>query len=287
MKRRPTAYRPGGSRSIPNRATWCFFSDTHCNHRLGLRPPEVILDDGDTDRASKESLWLWSVWLDEFIPAVRRAARGGPLYVAGVGDLIDLDIRARHLQLISRNAKTALDIAHDALYPLVRHADGFFVCRGTAAHTGESSQFEEMLAEALGARRRGPNFAAWSWLVESGGVLIEMAHHISTSRRASTRQGVAVREAVDTIVDYAAHDDRIPDLVVRGHGHKFEDSGDEHRARVIALPCWSFRPDEFAHRIGMGTRLPEIGGVIAICHDGRLEVEKLRYRPKRGAPLHL
>ena len=114
-----------------------------------------------------------------------------------------------------------------------------------------------------------------------------MAHHISTSRRASTRQGVAVREAVDTIVDYATHDDRIPDLVVRGHGHKFEDSGDEHRARVIALPCWSFRPDEFAHRIGMGTRLPEIGGLIATCHDGKLEVKKLRYRPRRSAPLRL
>jgi len=258
------------------------FSDTHPNSTVAICPPEVSRDDGDKHIISSWQMWLWQSWLDLIEKAKTAAMGGAKLYVFGNGDLVEFDAKDRSNQLISTNKSTALDIAEDVYSPAVSAADRFIVIRGTGAHTGKSSEYEEILAKNLGAEKDAyGRHAQWYFLAPVGGVLFEIAHHTAGGKRPSTATGSVARLAEETILEYGGTKDRIPDLVVRGHVHRYHDSFDNIKGcRAITLPCWTGATDH-VHRIGAGTTLPDIGGTIVVSENGHFDVKTYTYKPVR------
>jgi hypothetical protein len=258
------------------------FSDTHSNSTVGLCPPDVNRDDGGKHIQSIWQAWLWMHW-NEFIGEVKKEAKGGArVVVIGNGDLVEVDAKDRSNQMISTSKAIALDIAGDTVQPLVDLSDRFILIRGTGAHTGRASEYEEILGKTLGAEPdKLGNHSHWYFLGSISGVLMEITHHAMGGRKASAATGSVARLAEETIVEYGGHHDRIPDLVVRGHVHQHHDSGTNvDGCRAITLPCWTGSTDH-VHRLGYGVRLPHIGGTIITCENGNYTARTILYKPLR------
>lgn len=259
-------------------------ADLHINSTVGLCPPVVRLDDGDTHRHSRYQRALWRCW-GEFWDLVQEKRRGRRLVVVLNGDLVDGD-HHNTSQLVSRNLATQANMAAEILDPLSQLADELFIIRGTEVHTGPSSYWEEHLAEDLGAVRDArAGTASWWWLpLEVEGVRFDIAHHPGTSsRRPWTRGGAANRLAAWVLNDYAAVGERPPHVVIRSHNHVFEESGHNHAIRAVITPCWQLTT-AFGHRIGGSGKLSDIGGLIFECRAGSFDMDLVRYAPRRRGP---
>lgn len=261
--------------------TVALFGDSHVNSTIGLCTPRVVLDDGGEYRYSAGQSWLWRQW-KSYCDEVKREAKGSRLYVFVNGDAVEADVRQRSHQLVSRNKATMLRLAADVLEPILNIADRVFVIRGTGAHTGRGSQFEEKLADDVGAERTPDGQRSWwYWLGEISGVLCEVAHHTTGSGRAWTAGGGAVRLAAETVIEYGGNGERIPALVFRSHTHRHTDSGENVTGcRAVTLPAWSLAT-EHSHRTGAGVRLAHVGGAIVRCEDGGYNLRVIRYVPRR------
>jgi hypothetical protein len=174
-------------------------------------------------------------------------------------------------------------MAHQADKPLLNLCDRFYLIRGTGAHEGHESEYARMLAEKAGAETVDGTQAPWSLLYDAGGVLIEATHHaIGGFRKASFAQGAITRLAEETVIEYASHRDRVPDIVLRGHVHKFADSYDAiPGCRALTVGAWQLHT-EHSHRSGYGMRLSDIGALIIRIENGRYEIIKARYAPQRA-----
>jgi hypothetical protein len=81
----------------------------------------------------------------------------------------------------------------------------------------------------------------WHLRMEVNGVLIDVAHHGRTGQREHTRASQAVLHAHDILLSHVKNGDRPPDLCIRGHYHKFNDSHDACPVRVITTGAWQLQ----------------------------------------------
>lgn len=272
---------------MSGRDVWAISSDHHTNSTLGLCPPEVALDDGGMYTPSAAQSKLWDCWL-EYMAAVREAIKPGDrLHILLNGDLVDGD-HHNTSQIISRNQSTQIRIAEDVLAPLLAlRPKSVFIVRGTEAHVGGSAAFEEILADRIGAVR-DPSTGACSWWhfqAETNGVLLDFAHHGRLGGRPWTKVSGPATLAAQIVMASAKHGTPIPTLAVRSHYHQWADSFDNFACRVIQLAGWQLST-AFVHRIAAGA-LPEIGGIIVACEEGKAEVQKVRFDWKRREPWKL
>lgn len=262
--------------------TVVLFSDTHSNSTVGLLNDKgVELDDEQTVLPSKiQTKFLWKSWL-EFVEFVKGTAKGGKLFVVANGDLCDIFNNTASSQTITSNRETVLDLMVANHAALINVSDRTWIVRGTEAHTGLSAQLECKYAADIGAEG---NTAHWEVPLDIGGILFEITHHASSSGRSWTRSGNAVRLAADTIIEYAEHRERVPDLVIRGHVHRWNDSGDTfENCRAITLPCWALKTAH-VYKIQNASQLPQIGGLVVECQNGKYNLHKFKRYPQRTQP---
>ena len=260
--------------------------DMHSVSTTGLCPPRIELDDGGDYRANKFQRWLWDQWRAYWEDMGELKERLGlPLITVFNGDAMDGDHHGT-AQIFSNNPVTMLRTAADVIMPALDVSDCWYVIRGTESHTGKSAWLEEKLAEDIGAIR--PSSNAWSWWhldIEVGGVLFNIQHHPeSGDMRPWTRGGGANRIAAIVTYDYASSGDRIPDVAIRNHRHKWGDSGTNHPVRAFQIPAWQ-GPTAFVHRIGAGGGLPLFGGIYFICDGGSYTWDRRVFRPARAKPV--
>ncbi len=259
-------------------AVW---NDKHTNSTVALCPPTFRHDDQWSSVISRYQQWLWDCWLD-YIGQVKKAARGCALIGIENGDSLDVDEKNRSNQFISRNHVDVVNMAYEADKPLLNLCDRFYLIRGTGAHEGHESEYARMLAEKAGAENVEGAQALWSLLLNVNDVLIEATHHaIGGFRKASFAQGAITRLAEETVIEYASHHERVPDIVLRGHVHKFSDSYDAMPGcRALTVGAWQLHT-EHSHRVGHGMRLSDIGALIIKIDNGHYEIDKIRYKPQR------
>lgn len=268
-----------------------FISDTHINSAVALGKPRVQLDNGGEWVAGPLQRWIRKQYLD-FLDLGRhyKATYGWPFFVIHLGETAD-DLTHPSTELISKNPKDLIRHGIEVLEPLVDLADFLFICRGTEAHSGKASWYDEQIAEDFGAIGPGENRFSWYKLrLLIGGVPIEAGHHPGTSaRREHTRGGDANRLAADVAAEYTrisyglqAQGDNpveVPRLVIRGHNHFPADSGPINQpARGIILPSWQLTTS-FGHRLG--GKVAPIGGAVILFEGGKIkQVEHFhRYFP--------
>jgi 3',5'-cyclic AMP phosphodiesterase CpdA len=250
-------------------------SDLHINSTVALCKPSVQLDDGQEVKISKAQRWFWDNWLD----LMERVDAYKPDVLIINGDTLEGDTKKRSYQLITRNPATIVGIGSETLEPLVSKVPAVYFIRGTGAHGGKSGFLEEDLARDFdNSVKVRNNFSHWSLNVIADGVRISAAHHATMGGLPWTKANAANALAARIQFQYSQDGERAPDIVLRGHVHRWGDSYDAYRTRAIVTPCWSLAT-EHIHKIAPDT-LPECGAVFITCDAGKYEVEKIKYEPK-------
>jgi hypothetical protein len=268
-------------------------SDLHCGSTVALCPDEIALDDGGSYRASLAQRWLWQSWRDYWdrVEVVRASHPGAHLYQVFNGDAVD---GAHHgtTQILSGNPVAQAAVLNAAMrVPLSLSPERMFFIRGTEAHVGASGNAEERIADGLRRDKRpvegDPETGTASWWhlrAEIEGVRLDIAHHGRTGQREHTRASAAVLHAHDVFLSHVKRKERAPDLCLRAHYHRFNDSYDACPTRVVTTGAWQLKTS-YVHKVAADT-MADIGGVIVVIEDGSYTVEKVQFTASRGHVWH-
>lgn len=264
--------------------------DQHAGSTVALCPPKVDLDDGGHYAASKAQLWLWEGW-QEFWKraAAARKQHGARFYHVYGGDMTD---GAHHgtTQILSGNPVAQAAVVNALMkIPLALAPDGIIGIRGTSAHVGgDAAPSEERIFDGLRRDKRpiivDPDTGNSSWFHfrgELNGTLLDITHHGRTGQREHTRSSAAVLHAHDIFLSHTKNGERAPDLALRAHYHRFNDSYDACPTRVITNGAWQLKTS-YVHRVAADS-MADIGGMIILLRDGKApEVEKVHFTAARG-----
>lgn len=249
-------------------------SDTHAGCRLGLYPSKSVvrLDDGGWYRPSEFQLQMYALWnafWNEWVPEV---TKGESFDLVHNGDVID-GVHHNSTTQVSQNIKDQKRIAVALMEPIVtrcRASGGrYYHIRGTAAHVGPSSIWEEEVAEALGAVPNSVGQHArhdlWKRVGDPDGPLVNLLHHIGTTGSAAHEASAVNAEYTAAVTDAARWGRPAPDFVVRSHRHRMIavdiETGRGHGASIVT-PGWQGKTP-FVYRIpGARVSEPQFGGVL-------------------------
>lgn len=255
-------------------------SDLHVGSLSGLMPDGgITLDTGAVVKPSNMQNMLISFWAHfwgEFVPAYTKGCRR--IKVVVNGDALD----GNHHNAVDllpnlndqRRAAKMLLAPIRAKYPMV-------MLRGTEAHGGKSEQDSESLAESLDCEKDEAtgNYAWWQYWLNCSDVLFQFAHHIGTTSSAAYESSAPMRELVSGLVESAQWGQRMPDVFVRSHRHRYlpisiPAEGNKDISLYIT-PAWQVRTPHVEKIDRM--RLPHIGGIVFICEDGLCQSRKKIY----------
>lgn len=236
-----------------------FISDTHFGSAVALSQIHQ-LDDGGYFHPSKLQAKLYQHWMGFWEWAYRRIGRE-PFKLIHVGDIID-GLHHRSTQVSSGNLTVQGRLAIDMMMPHVSRAVEYYQIRGTEAHVGTSAQEEEAIACALGAEREKEtgNYARWMLWLKFGPKLINVAHHLGATTSSAYESSALMRETVAAFTESGQHKFRPPDILVRGHTHRYLRIDGAGPWESIKLPAWQLKT-AFTHRIDR-MRGPQIGGIL-------------------------
>src|SRR5690348_14219963 len=196
------------------------FSDTHCGCRLAVCGPDPIpLDDGGHYIPSVFQRKLYAYWREFFDTWVPEVTRGEPYDLLHNGDVIDGPGHHNSTTQISHNLEDQLVIAQALLHPEVERCRSlggtYYHIRGTAAHVGSSSIYEEMLAKRLGAKPNAQGqharYDLWKRVGGKGGPLVHALHHIGTTSSAAHEASAVNAELSASYVEAARWNREPPD----------------------------------------------------------------------------
>lgn len=252
-------------------------SDTHCGCRVGLLHPDGIQVDGGgvyLPSAFQRKMWAWweEFW-GEWVPSV---TRGEPYDLVHNGDAID-GVHHGSTTQISQNIQDQIRIARAILDPVVEKckASGgtYYHIRGTEAHVGKSSEYEERLASELGAKPNDQGQFARNDLWKRVGdpeshvhaPLVHLLHHIGSTSSAAHEASAVNAELAAAYVEAGRWGRTPPDFIVRSHRHRSITvalPALHGRAASIVTPAWQGKTP-FVWKIP-GGRLaePQIGGIL-------------------------
>lgn len=248
-------------------------SDTHCGCKLGLINPHarVRLDDGGFYQPSEFQAQMWALWRtfwDEWVPTV---TKGEPYDLVHNGDVIE-GVHHNSTTQISHNINDQKRIAIAALAPelaaCTKRGGRYFHVRGTAAHVGQSSIFEDEVAEALGAVPNAvgqyARYDLWKRVGTPDGPLVHLLHHIGTTSSAAHEASAVNAELTAEYVEAARWGRKPPDFIVRSHRHRsiaVDLNSARGYAAGIVTPAWQGKTP-FAWKVA-GARIsePQFGGI--------------------------
>ncbi len=260
----------GRPKAVSPRRNLIVISDTHCGCRLALCPPGgVNLDDGGQYHASVFQEKMWALWEEFWCVWVPQVTRGEPFDLVHNGDVID-GVHHNSTTQISHNIEDQLRIAEavmaDPIKRALKSGGTYYHIRGTGAHVGQSSVWEEMLAKRMGAKPNAEGqYARYDLWKRVGKALVHLMHHVGTTSSAAHEASAVNAELTAEFVEAARWGRQPPDFVVRSHRHRSiavdMDSARGYAAAIVT-PAWQGK-SPYAWKIA-GARLqePQFGGLI-------------------------
>jgi hypothetical protein len=265
-------------------------NDQHCGSTVALCPDEIRMDDGGHYGASPAQRWLFQQWRNYWdeVARIRDEVKPDTFGQIYNGDMLEGSHHGT-TQILSGNPE-AQSLVAQAVFdvPLAMKPDRIWVVRGTAAHNGNSNSGEEGTARRW--RDSGlpvvgdtdtQKASWWHLRLDVEGVLLDVTHHGRTGHREHTRANAANLYAFDILLSHVQTGDRVPDLCLRAHFHRFNDSYDAAPVRVVQNGAWQLKT-EYVHKKHADT-MADIGGLVVIVRDGQYEVRKIQYRASRGS----
>lgn len=263
-------------------------NDVHCGGTTALCPARISFDDGGEYVASKAQVWLWDCWRDYWATVEKRCdALDAELYVIFNGDLVEGD-HHRTTQILSGNPNSQAAVLNAAMaIPLALKPNRIVITRGTGAHVGSSACAEERIADGLRRDKRpiisnveSGTASHWHWYANIHGVTLDVTHHGRIGQREHTRASQTAAYAHDIHLAYTKRGERPPDLALRAHNHKWADSFDACKPRVVGVGAWQLGT-EHVHKVAPDS-LADIGGVIITIERGEYALDKIKYEPARS-----
>lgn len=228
-----------------------FFGDTHCGHELGLTPKKYWQGEEYPSYQHQKALWEW---FDKQLKKVGQCDA-----IVFNGDLIDgSGKRCGGSEHIFTSELKQVEIA---TY-VVRHVMNRLKCNkvymtyGTAYHTGESNDFEDVVASNVGATIASQLF------LDFNGKIFDIKHHTTGGRGTPGNygsHGVKKESVVNNIVSQLGHEPKA-EVTIRSHIHIYRCDKDAHGAS-ISLPALQWAGTKYGARRCFGH--VDVGFLIA------------------------
>ena len=243
-------------------------SDTHLGCQLALCK-RIRLDHGghyEPSRIQKVLYNWWQKFWNEWVP---EATRGEDFILVHNGDIID-GIHHKSTTQISHNINDQKNLALEMLSPIVSlsHCKGYYQIRGTEAHAGQAQEYEENIAQQLGAiPNEDGQYSRYDLWLKFGKhkLLVHFSHHIGTTNSASYESTAVHKELIEAYVEAGRWGVQPPDCVCRSHRHRFyktELPSQNDSAISVVTPAWQLKTP-FVWKLGMGrSSTPQIGGIL-------------------------
>jgi hypothetical protein len=189
-------------------------ADMQCGHIVGLTPPEFSADKIHRKHA-KVRKQCWEFYADQ-------ARERGPFdIVIANGDLIEgKGYRSEGVEIMLPDRMEQSKMAIRCLTEIMSPKTDLVMTYGTAYHTGEGEDFENNIADALGAKSIG---AIAHLKVE--GVTFEVKHHIGSSQVPHTRHTAIARDRLWNILWSERGQLPRADVIIRSHAHYYSYAG--------------------------------------------------------------
>jgi hypothetical protein len=267
-------------------------SDLHVGSSIGLCSSKLDLADGGTYQPSKFQAELYRGWQKFFQHVAGLPANKKALVVNGDlvdGDLVDGDHHGT-VSIVTNNIEVQEDAAIQLLRPAAKGFDQVYVVRGTEAHTQPGAQSDERIAKGIGAAldESTGQYSRWQLWLDVDGVVFNVAHHIGTTSSAAYESSAVMREMVAALVEAGQWEQRLPDVLIRSHRHRYIKvaiPSARGEIQTAVTPGWQLRTP-FVEKMDR-MRMPHIGGMICIVEDGICHIEAKIYPLKKIQPVKI
>ena len=264
---------------------WVVVSDQHCGCQYGLCPRDgVVLDGGGRYHPNHMQVAVndyWDEFWDKWVPEV---TDGEPFGVVINGDVIDGRHHGSTTQ-ISQNIADQLKVAYEVMMPKLERAQYVYMVRGTPAHVGESGEWEEMIAERLGAIPDSDGrFSRNELWKKIGNGICHFAHHIGCASSTAYSTSALNRELSEMLAVAGRWGEEPPDIVCRSHRHQKDEirlSTCRGEAICFTTAAWQLKTPVTFKWFGPRVSLPQLGGSIIIQGDHDLYVRHKVWTLKR------
>jgi len=183
-------------------------SDEHCGHDLGLTHPSDDFDDGTTHYLVRRTIWEW------YQPLVKRLK---PHIVIVNGDAIDGDgKKSGGTEQLTTDRLKQCKMAVKTLKTNPGKPK-FFMSYGTGYHTGDDEDFEDIVAELIGAEKIGAEDT-----IDVNGLLINYRHHIGRSGIPHGRHTAVAKERLWNLMWAERGEYPKADVIIRSHVHYYD-----------------------------------------------------------------
>lgn len=208
-------------------------SDTHCGHQAGLTPPSYWMESikSKDSKIAKRALILKTMW--EFYHKIATSKKWD--YLFSIGDLLDGKGQASGgIEQLTTDYKEQVDMAVEVIK--VAKPKVVRMVRGTPYHVGKEDNFEDFVAEAVGAEIKDHMF------LDVDGVIFDLKHKIGGSGIPHGRATSLLKSSLWAQLWNERGLAPNPDILIRGHVHYHLLVKDFYKTR-FTMPCmqWDSR----------------------------------------------
>ena len=250
-------------------------SDLHIGSSVGLCPTAGMRqDDGGWYKLSGKQRSLARCFENFREWALKRTDAAESRVIVINGDLID-GYHHNTVAVATNNVMIQEQTAIEFLKPVAADYDKTYVVRGTEAHVGKSAQSDEAIARALNCEV-DPDTGAhsrWQCWMDVDGLVFNIAHHVGTTSSAAYESSAVMREMVAALVEAGQWEQRLPDVLIRSHRHRYIKiaiPSKKGEIQAAVTPGWQLRTPYIERLDRM--RMPHIGGLVIKVEDGRCEI---------------
>lgn len=240
----------------------CIISDTHCGHLAGLTPPEYWIDQADENYDHKRyklatverELWTEFTRIIEAAKPINILIFNGDA-IEGKGE------RSGGTELISPDRNVQVKIACRVIESI--GADTVRMTYGTASHTGQNEDWEDQVADRVGAK-----IGSHEWL-NINGVVFDIKHKVNTSAIPHGRLTALAREVLWNRMWAMRGLQPLASVLIRSHAHYYEEIIHDG-CRAAITPSLQGMGSKFGARMCSGT--VDFGLIICdVFEDGSYE----------------
>jgi hypothetical protein len=211
--------------------TGVIVSDFHCGHLFGLTPPNYQISLDDDRQLGKAAEWQRKTW-DWYSEQAKAIGHIDRLILNG--DAIDgMGSKSGGTELITTDRRRQVQMAKACVEAF--DYDAVTIIRGTAYHTGEQEDWEDVLADMLGTHAQDH-----AWL-EYARCVIDIKHHIGSTSIPGNAPPSLGREAIWNLLWAEKQLQPRANIIIRSHLHTYCYTGQDDWLAIVtpALQGWT------------------------------------------------
>lgn len=217
-------------------------SDLHCGHRSGLTPPEFQYDPENQEHEWSKFGKIQQILWDFYSETINSLKPIDGLFVNG--DAIDgKGPRSGGNEQITTDRNIQANMAARAIE--LAEAKNILMTRGTAYHTGDMEDWEDLVAEKVGAKIGNHEWA------DVNGLIFDLRHHIGRSTVPHGRLTAPLREQLWNMIWAEIAGYPKADVIIRSHVHYHVD-GQVFGRRVFITPALQLHT-KYGSKLATGT----------------------------------